>query len=817
MFRSTYLHTGWEFAEESWAEGLLKVGTVVPSWLPAQVPGHVHLDLVANGVIADPFKRMNELGCQWVDGKSWSYRTRFNYRPDPAYPKVVLMFEGLDTLANVFLNGDLAANSGNMFMPLEIDLTGRLRDGENELKVVFDSAVQVGKERRTAYFEKEGYAENIRNFDERAFVRKAQYMSGWDWGPRLVSCGIWKAVRLMEYGSRITHLDVHAKQTPEEEWEVAVSTEVDGEGEVTVTILNPEGDAMAEHSSPTTFVVHDPHIWNTHERGEQPLYTIVATLKDWQGKSVHTMEKKIGFRTVTLDRRADSFGESFEFILNGRSLWARGANWIPDHSFPSTVSRAQYRKQLERAVDLGCNMLRVWGGGLYETDEFYDLCDELGILVWQDFPFGCSYYPDADDHQAELTREASVNVRRLRHHASLALWCGNNENHQMWNDKWGGAEFAPSRYHGWRLYHDTLPKVLAAMDPERAYIPSSAIGATTDGPTDNPNRDGYGDVHNWDVWHGRGDWRYYAESGARFSSEYGFASSCHLDVWRDTIAKEDWGPHTPVVQWHDKTAKGHDVFHGLVQLHYPAPQTLEDWTYYSQLNQRDALRFGVEFYRRSEFCKGSLIWQLNDCWPVQSWAILDCYGNYKALGYELKRLHRNAMCSLVRDKDKITLWGVNNEAYRIDGGAEVEAYDLQTGERLRSESVKESLVESDQRAEVASFSIAGLDVSRLLIVGKWAGDQTWLLAAEPKSAAFAAPCELEVSTAGDGYLEIRNSTPLVDLVLLDGDSPKEFIDNFLTVPQPGVFRVRVNSVPKNISARSLAGVHEVELFRGAFA
>jgi beta-mannosidase len=810
VLRSTYFHSGWEFAEDGWVGEKPAVGNARPSWLPAQVPGHVHLDLVDNGVIADPFARMNELGCQWVDQKAWLYRTTFEFEPDPSLPRRVLRFEGLDTIATVSLNGEAIGQSDNMFVPLELDVTEKLVTGRNELQIRFESAILKGLERRSTYLAKEGLPDKVCGLDDRAFVRKAQYMYGWDWGPRLVSCGIWKPVRLVEYSSRI--LDVRVDQLWKDDGsvEVRVGCETEGQGQINVS-LSREGSTV-EETAPGVFSIADPALWWPNGMGQPDMYHLLVELTDGGELEHDFVTMPIGLRTVKLVRERDSLGESFGFEINGKPLWARGANWIPDHSFPSVVSEERYRDRIQDAWQLGCNMIRVWGGGLYESEPFYEYCDLHGILVWQDFAFACSYYPDDTDAQESLAKEALINVKRLRNHPSLAIWCGNNENQSMWHEKWGGAQNSPPRHVGLKLYLETLPSVLAKEDPSRPYVSSSPIWGSTEDDSASPGGGGTGDQHYWDVWHGRGDWRHYADSTSRFCSEYGFASSCSREVWDSVLTEAEEQPGSTVVQWHDKTGKGWPKFLEYVKLHYPEAATLDDWIYYSQLNHRDAIRFGLEHFRRSEFCRGSLIWQLNDCWPVQSWALVDYKGNYKAAGYELQRLHEDLLFSIVRDKEKITLWAANDGLELVMFEAELTVRTLAAGASLRTVQEAFELQPGDRRP-LLEESLEGLSVPDILIVGGDAAHQTWQLAVEPKAARCAEPEPILVSTHSDGALRIRTDTPLVDLFLSSNGSTRPFLENFVTVPEPGTFEVQVWQECPNLVARSLAGFHPVRVTR----
>lgn len=795
-------------------------------WLPATVPGHVHLDLHENGIIAHPFERMHELGSQWVDQCDWSYRTNFEWHPDEDLPRRILRFEGLDTLCKVFLNDEPIAEHENMFVPLEIDVTDALLDGQNRLQVEFGSAVRAGEARKEAFLRQEKLSPETPHFYDRSFVRKAQYMYGWDWGPRLASCGVWRPVALLEYAARI--VEVHVKQKHLASGAVQLEWDVEPEGHgciVGIHTFDPEGELVDEFvdAHPGDVVtIESPRLWDPATPNLYQISISLSSIVDRKsGETIELHDTRhiaVGLARTQLVREPDAFGESFEFKVNGRRTWMKGANWIPDHSFPSIVGKAQYRDRLEKAKNLGFNMLRVWGGGLYETNEFYDLCDELGILVWQDFAFACAYYPDDAHWQAVIREEATVNIKRLRNHASLALWCGNNENAEL-HANWSRPPGRPDHFYGANHYDHVLPELVAEFDPGRSYIPSSPIGEdpNNDGKAakqTGPNSGGFGDQHCWDVWHGRGDWKYYADSTGRFSSEYGFVSSCTTSLWAKTIGASDWDPHSAAVKWHDKTGKGDDVFHGYVELHYPSSKTLEDWVYYSQLNQRDALRFGIEHYRRSEFCRGSLIWQFNDCWPVQSWAVLDSDGDYKALAYELRRLYDDRLLSILRDGDKIAVWAVNDSKDRWEDEIVLLASSLSSGQVLSgwSESVN---LPPDSRGLILEASIHGFAAPDTIVTAADAdsGYETWQLLSEPKSVRLPAPEPLVVSTVEDGALTIMSTTALIDLMLTEYGSPSPFLDNFVTTPLPGLLKIDVSRVPMAIEARSLAGVHPVRMTR----
>ena len=809
MLRRTSLHQGWQFAESSWEEPggkLGKLGYWELEWLPARVPGHVHLDLIDNGVIAHPFERMNEMGCQWVDDKDWSYRTSFEWQPNDALPRRVLRFEGLDTVCRVILNGELVAEHDNMFVPLELDVSARLVPGRNELRIDFASAVRVGLERQAEWLREQGLSGDFERLLERSFVRKVQCMYGWDWGPRLVSCGVWRPVELVEHAARINDVLVEQEHLPDGRVRLRIKSTLEGEARVKHVL-----EGVGELDADGEILIEDPELWYPAGLGEPALYVLRSRAYSVDTGVVHDEKvTRVGLRTVRLCREADRHGESFEFEVNGQRVWAMGANWIPDHSFPSTISAGQYRSRLEAARAAGMNMLRIWGGGLYETDEFYDLCDELGLMVWQDFAFACAYYPDTGAWRDVVRREAEVNVRRLRGHPSLVLWCGNNENLMMWQQRWGDKTKQPPRYFGEALYDEVLPAVVAALDPQRPYIPSSPFGG------DDANGGGHGDQHYWDVWHGRGDWQHYRDSTARFASEYGFASSPSLRAWSEVLGDgHSAGALDLAVRWHDKTLKGYDTFRRYVFLHYPETSELEAWTYYSQLNQRDAMRAALEHYRSSEFCRGSLIWQLNDCWPVQSWALIDGLGQPKPAWFELSRLHAPLLLALRRSGNEIECWAAYDNVpvgVRVEGELVVRATALTDGAPLGRWTAPVSL-ESCARRSLLRFDASALPPRGALLTAELGGARATLLLAEPKELELGAPEELAVSLMSDGELRLASPTPLIDLCLWDDDGTAAFAENALTLPEPGQISLGYEGSGLGLRARSLAGEHRVVLTR----
>lgn len=759
----TPLDSNWCF-KELHPRGNSEAGDL--DWMDAQVPGHVHLDLMRHGVIQDPFYRMAERSCAWVDETDWVYETTFTVDEPPAH--AYLLFHGIDTVAEVLLNGEELGRADNMFIPHEFPVGGRLKQGENTLRVIFRSALRVGRERQKAWMETCGPDDTLPephwfSWYPRSFVRKAQYMYGWDWGPELVSCGIWKPVELVTVPvARILDWSYDVDFQSDELAVVTMTAEVertDTGGEELLflpsMVFDDDGSldeqvpsigcapqvvpgTVGRHTLTATLDVESPMRWRPN-RGGQDLHWANLYIS---GMTVYTASEvfddisfRLGLRKIELIQEPDGNGDgqSFKFRVNGQDVFAKGANWIPAHAFPSTLAQEQFTgltpdqyanrpareddrhvsDQIRAAAEAGFNMLRVWGGGLYESRHFYDLCDQHGIMVWQDFPYGCAYYPDKGEYAEAARIEAVAAVKRIRNHPSLALWCGNNENAQMFVDQWTGAANRAPRYIGEHIYHEVLPQVLAEHDPKTPYWPSSPWSGSLEV---NPQSETAGDRHNWNVWHSGGapregvppgDWPNYLSDNGRFSSEFGFSASCGLTTWEKFAAPEDRWPRSPVVRWHDKTRKGYDKYLEYIQLHFPEPQTLEDLVYFSQLNQAEALKCGIEHWRRNKGrCWGTLFWQFNDCWPVQSWAVMDSELDPKAAYFACKRFYAPLLVSLVRNGDVVEAHLTSDLLEDVQGELtlSLESFD---GDVLKSETL-DGFVHANSAAKVSEIPVASV-------------------------------------------------------------------------------------------------------------
>lgn len=631
-------------------------------WLKAIVPGSVHTDLIANQIIKDPFYRLNEKNVQWVDKQDWEYQTSFTVEKTLFEKDVIeLDFKGLDTYASIFLNNQLILETNNMFVGYKIDCKKHLKQGENSLKIIFKSPIQKGLEKRNQL----GYqlpnavndqSENggLGKKQVAVFSRKAGYHFGWDWGPRLVSSGIWKEIKLNAWNkANITDVYIQQNQLSKKEASLNAQIEIMATSPFSsqITILVDDENAITQNVDlkkgsnkiKIPIRIKKPKLWWTNGLGAQKLYTITTKLHQ-QEKTLAVDSKKIGLKTLEVVQDKDSIGESFYFKLNGHPVFMKGANYIPQDVFLNRVTRNDYQKIIKNMVDANFNMIRVWGGGIYEKDLFYDLCDENGILVWQDFMFACAMYPGDTSFLKNVKKEAEYNVKRLRNHTSIALWCGNNENLTAWKN-WGwinevkntqGDKIVDTIWKGYQdVFHTILPKVVQELDNDTFYWASSPTSARGKDATLTS-----GDYHYWKVWGQQAPLTTFNTYIPRFMSEYGFQSFPEFKAVKQYTTQEDWSIYSDVMNSHQRSPIGNKNIEMYMKSWYNTPKDFESFLYVSQLLQAKAMKIAIEAHRRNmPYCMGSLYWQINDCWPVASWSSIDYYGNWKASHYKVKELY----------------------------------------------------------------------------------------------------------------------------------------------------------------------------------
>lgn len=608
--------------------------------IPAAVPGSVYHDLLTAGQIPDPFYRDNENEALKIMDHDFVYSRSFSV---PAgllrNDAVVLRCEGLDTLAEIAVNGTPVGTAQNMHRIYEFDVKGVLKAGENLITVKFSSPTR---------FIKAAYAQSRADGSSDAMVgfpllRKAHCMFGWDWGPRLPDAGIWRDISILGISTARIR-DVYVRQHHQEG---SVTLEVDthitkitGTAPVAVKVTAPDGSVFTAQGEHAVIEIENPQLWWPNGLGEQPLYTVEVTL----GDDLDSWRRNLGLRTLTVTRRKDQWGETFCHCVNGVDVFAMGADYIPEDNLLPRVNPERTRRLLEDAKAANMNCIRVWGGGYYPADDFYDSCDRLGLLVWQDFMFACAVYNLTEEFEENIKAEFVDNIRRLRHHPSLALWCGNNEMEQFVAcDEWVSAPRQKADYI--KMYEYIIPKILKEEDPQTFYWPASpSSGGSFDAPQD-PNR---GDVHYWDVWHGLKPFTDYRNYLFRYVSEFGFQSFPCMETIESFTAPEDRNVFSYVMEKHQRNASANGRIVSYLSQMYLYPGSLSELVYASQLLQAQAMQYGVEHWRRNrneERCMGAVVWQLNDCWPVASWASIDYFGRWKALHYYEKRFFAPVLIS----------------------------------------------------------------------------------------------------------------------------------------------------------------------------
>lgn len=711
------LDKGWRFAQEG-----------SPQSYPAVVPGTVHADLLRNGLLEDPFYGKNEEKIKWVEEKDWTYTTTFTVDADDykQYACARLIFEGLDTFARIFLNGKPVMQTDNMFVAWEQEVKEWLVVGENRLTVQFTSPLKAVEPiyRQTGI---DYPADNDRSTPHLSvYARKAPYHYGWDWGIRMVGCGIWRPARLMLYtGCRIDdaftrtlHIDSDRAQLATDLTIVNENSRASGEVEVRLTIAQ-EGTEVARASRRCTLLpgenridfsteIAHPQLWQPNGWGEAHLYDVEIALVQ-KGRSLARKHYQTGIRTIEFVNEQDELGRNFYFRVNGQPIFAKGTNYIPQDIVLTRVTPEDYDRLFRAMRDAHMNMVRVWGGGVYEDERFYQLADRYGILVWQDFMFACSTYPGAPEFLANVDREARYNIRRLRNHPSLALWCGNNEIHEGvkywgWNRRYGEETYEKMKRDYDTLFRQTLAGCVRALDPQRSYIHTSPDSANWGRPATQTQ----GDIHYWGIWYGREMFDTMDTLQLRFVSEFGFESFPEMKTLRTFAGPDDLSIDSDVMTHRQKSSIGNELIMEYMRHYYRQPRNFDDFVYLGLLLQGHGIAYGIETNRRQRpVCMGSLYWQLNDSWPAISWSAIDYYKNKKALYYHSRDAFAPLMLSTFVRGDSLEIHALSDRLDRLEQAQIVVGIDDFHGTRLNAVTLA-CTIQPNTSQKIATLALADL-------------------------------------------------------------------------------------------------------------
>ncbi len=689
-------HSNWKFRKKGDA-----------AWLPATVPGNVHTDLLNLGQIEDPFLQTNEEKVKWVENADWEYECVFMVSKENATKgNVELCLANLDTYGKVFLNNQLIAETNNQFRTWKYDVTKLIIPGKNTLFIELNSSLNKGIENSKSL-------SFILPGGEALWTRKAQYQYGWDWGPRLITCGIdqvslcyWKDAKIEEIQ---TSYKIEKDTSAQVYFEVQIGSNQNIDAEILLHCLNEKsiGDVLfpvkllkGNNNIKIPFKIPKVELWWTNGLGLAKLYKWNVELKK-DGMNIQTQKETIGFRTIEICETTDSIGSEFSFKVNGRKVFMKGANYIPPHSFLNGLNQSKYKELVVEAAEANMNMLRVWGGGVYPADAFFEACDENGILVWQDFMFACAMYPGDEGFVNNVKKEAEDQVKRLRNHPSLAIWCGNNEVDEAWKN-WGWQNqykysFKDSSYIAntyKKVFIETLADVVKKEDKGRFYWPSSpSIG------WGRPQSLRQGDMHYWGVWWGMLPFEVYEQKVGRFMSEYGFQGMPNLNTFKQFMNTKEFDSSS--YKLHQKHGKGYETIYAYLERDYKVPGKFDELIYTSQLVQARGMQIAIEAHRRAKpVCMGTLYWQLNDCWPVTSWSSIDYYGRKKAFHYHLKRLYANELISFKAQGDSVLVYVITDKQKSTQGKLKMQLLDF-NGNLLKT-------IEKDIVLEANSSAIKGV-------------------------------------------------------------------------------------------------------------
>lgn len=821
---------------ENWMMRMLPEGEFVS----AQVPGSVYQDYLENRKMEDPFYRANEQKALDLMKNDFEYRTVFDVPEDlMEKEQVFLRFHGIDTVGDIWVNGTVLGHVDNMHRIWEYSVKELLNPDGNELRIVLISPVNYIYD----LYEKDPLiVGSVDAMKGSPYLRKAHCMYGWDWGPRLPDAGIWRDVELI--GADYARLDqIYITQRHEkgqvvlqfdgaaEIFEQGRICKINGDGieakrlqeegyRLNITVIQPDGTQLQGYGE--DMVITAPQLWWPNGYGEQPLYKVRAELYKNE-RLLDVWERRIGLRTVTVIREKDEWGECFCHEVNGVRIFAMGADYIPEDNVLPRVTEERTYNLLLQAKNAHFNCVRVWGGGHYASDAFYDACDEMGLLVWQDFMFACSVYDLTEEFEANIRTEFIDNIKRIRHHASLALWCGNNEMELFLEDNAAGWCLKPSQFSDYfKMYEYIIPQILKEYDPNTFYWPASP---SSGGGFDAPNDENRGDVHYWDVWHGNKPITEFRKFYFRYVSEFGFQSFPCLETVKTFTEPEDRNIFSYVMEKHQRNSSANGKIMNYMEQTFLYPGDFDTILYASQLLQAEAMRYGVEHFRRNRGrCMGTIIWQLNDCWPTASWSMIDYEGRWKAVQYYAKRFFAPLMISCDEEGILTQDTNVNAEPYELKKSIRL----CVSNESMQSETVvvrwqlrdaygkeKESVSETIQVDALSSqwlerVSMQYADTYKDYVSYELERDgqvisSGTVLFAPPKHFQFADP-ELTVCAINDEEIQVTAKAYAKSVEIINGDDTMLLEDNYFDM-NPGSRIIRVlKGKPEELKIRSVFNI-----------
>lgn len=815
---------GWKFRQS---------GT--KKWHHATVPGTVHNDLMTHQLIENPQIGLNEDKVQWVEEKDWEYKTHFVLENDFLKNAVIeINFEGLDTYADVFVNQKLVVSTDNMFVGTRVNVKPYLKEGENELRIYFHSPVIKGLEK----LQKFGHilpAHNELAPEERrtnVFTRKAPFHYGWDWGPRLVTSGIWRPAQLLAWSHGvISDLYIVTKHVSHEKALLIANVDINAEKEGIYSLklfINNQDSGLTKTVRLKTgmnmegleITLDNPVLWWPNGYGDAYLYDFEFVLEH-ENLITHKRSLRYGVRNINLVQTPDSKGHTFYFEVNGQPVFMKGANVIPSETLTPSISEETYQKLIHSAKSANMNMLRVWGGAIYEEDYFYQLCDENGLLVWQDFMFACSLQPGTPAHLESIRKEAADNVKRLRNHACLALWCGNNENLYGWHT-WGWQEEFEKevRDYLWKTYekifYEILPEAVKSFDPQKSYWPSSP--STIDNKV--PDRKS-GDEHDWTIWFGQKPIDAYWENVPRFVSEWGMQAFPAIATINSFVGEEEPGLNTPVMHhrqrsrmdWLKPGFNGNDMIEWYVEQYYTPPGDFPGLVYLSQVLQAEAYKTAIEAHRTAmPYCMGSLYWQLNDCWPTTSWSSIDYFFRWKAAHYAVKKAFEPVILTARQTDDSVEIFSVSDNNEFNNAILKAKLMDFYGNVLLSKEqavSIPPGTAKSIMTFDLSAQKEANWHYKRLLVFTLEHNGQeitsNHLFFARPKDLEFPKPEIIStIRKINDKYrVDISSKTLVKNLCIEVPDPAASYSDNFFDVLPGKTHTIQISNCSEPIAREVL--------------